>query len=87
MIYQTKEEMPKALGANLRTVRFAANISQQTAADRSGISLEGRVMSVRSRGRDFIRVVYRPSAGQSGKGGGNHYLNEIQLPGAGPHRG
>lgn len=40
MIYQTKAEMLKALGENLRAARLAANISQQTAADRSGISLK-----------------------------------------------
>ena len=40
MIYRTKEEMLKVLGENLRAQRLAANISQQTAADRSGVSLK-----------------------------------------------
>lgn len=40
MVYQTKEEMMRALGANLRASRLADNITQQVAADRSGISLK-----------------------------------------------
>lgn len=40
MIYKTTSEMLLILGANLKALRLALNISQQTAADRSGISLK-----------------------------------------------
>ena len=40
MVYQTREEMLKVLGENLRSSRLAENLSQQTVADRSGISLK-----------------------------------------------
>jgi len=40
MIYQTREEMLKVLGENLRSARLAENLSQQTVAERSGISLK-----------------------------------------------
>ena len=40
MVYRTREEMLKVLGANLRASRLALNISQQTAADQCGISLK-----------------------------------------------
>ena len=40
MVYQTKDEMLKVLGENLRASRLADNLSQQTAAERSGISLK-----------------------------------------------
>jgi transcriptional regulator with XRE-family HTH domain len=40
MIYQTREEMLKVLGENLKSSRLAENLSQQTVADRSGISLK-----------------------------------------------
>lgn len=40
MLYQTKEEMLKMMGDGLKAVRLSLNISQQTAADRSGISLK-----------------------------------------------
>ena len=40
MIYLTKEEMLVALGRNLRETRLQLNLSQQTAADQSGISLK-----------------------------------------------
>ena len=40
MVYQTKEEMMQVLGANLRASRLAENITQQVAAERSGISLK-----------------------------------------------
>ena len=40
MIYKTTSEMLLILGANLKALRLAMNISQQTAADRSGISLK-----------------------------------------------
>lgn len=40
MIYLTKEEMLIALGRNLRETRLQLNLSQQTAADQSGISLK-----------------------------------------------
>ena len=40
MIYSTPVEMLQTLGANLREVRLRMNISQQVAADRSGISLK-----------------------------------------------
>ena len=40
MIYLTKDEMLKALGQNLKAARLALNISQQAAADQSGISLK-----------------------------------------------
>lgn len=40
MIYQTKEEMLKTLGSNIRALRLSYNISQQAAAERSGISLK-----------------------------------------------
>ena len=40
MVYRTREELLKDLGANLRASRLALNISQQTAADQCGISLK-----------------------------------------------
>lgn len=40
MVFRSREEMLKALGASLRDSRLAMNISQQEAADRSGISLK-----------------------------------------------
>ena len=40
MIYATPEEMLATLGTNLKEVRLSLNISQQVAADRSGISLK-----------------------------------------------
>ena len=40
MIYSTPVEMLQTLGANLREVRLRMNISQQVAAERSGISLK-----------------------------------------------
>lgn len=40
MVYQTKDEMLKVLGENLKASRLADNLSQQTAAERSGISLK-----------------------------------------------
>jgi len=39
MIYQTKEEMLRTLGESVRAARLAMNLSQQTVADRSGVSL------------------------------------------------
>lgn len=39
MIYQTKEEMLRTLGEGVREARLAMNLSQQTAAERSGVSL------------------------------------------------
>ena len=40
MLYQTTGEMMQVLGANLKAARLADNITQQEAADRSGISLK-----------------------------------------------
>ena len=40
MVYRTRDEMLKVLGENLRASRLADNLSQQTAAERSGISLK-----------------------------------------------
>ena len=40
MVYKTREEMLKTLGSNLRALRLADNLSQQTLAERSGISLK-----------------------------------------------
>lgn len=40
MQYQTKDEMLKMMGEGLKAVRLSMNISQQTAAERSGISLK-----------------------------------------------
>ena len=40
MIYRTREEMLRVLGENLKASRLAANLSQQVAAERSGISLK-----------------------------------------------
>ena len=40
MVYRTREEMLKVLGENLKASRLADNLSQQTAAERSGISLK-----------------------------------------------
>ena len=40
MVYSTPAEMLQTLGTNLREVRLRLNISQQVAADRSGISLK-----------------------------------------------
>lgn len=40
MVYRTRDEMLKILGENLRASRLADNLSQQTAAERSGISLK-----------------------------------------------
>ena len=39
MIYQTKAEMLAALGVSVRAARLAANLSLETVAARSGISL------------------------------------------------
>ena len=40
MVYRTRDEMLKVLGENLRASRLADNLSQKTAAERSGISLK-----------------------------------------------
>lgn len=40
MVYRTRDEMLKVLGESLRASRLADNLSQQTAAERSGISLK-----------------------------------------------
>ena len=40
MVYRTRDEMLKVLGVNLKAVRLADNITQQVAAERSGISLK-----------------------------------------------
>ena len=40
MVYRTRDEMLKVLGENLKASRLADNLSQQVAADRSGISLK-----------------------------------------------
>jgi transcriptional regulator with XRE-family HTH domain len=40
MLYETNMEMLASLGHSLREARLADNISQQVAADRSGISLK-----------------------------------------------
>ena len=40
MIYSTSAEMLQTLGTNLKEVRLRMNISQQIAAERSGISLK-----------------------------------------------
>ncbi len=40
MIYRTNKEMLELLGSNLRAARLADNITQQMAAERSGISLK-----------------------------------------------
>lgn len=40
MVYRTKEELMQVLGANLKAARLADNITQQMAAERSGISLK-----------------------------------------------
>ena len=40
MIYSTPAEMLQTLGTNLKEVRLRMNISQQVAAERSGISLK-----------------------------------------------
>ena len=40
MVYRTIDEMLKVLGENLRASRLADNLSQQTASERSGISLK-----------------------------------------------
>lgn len=39
MLYQTRNEMLAALGASIRAARLAANLSLETTAARSGISL------------------------------------------------
>ena len=39
MIYQTRKEMLSTLGASMRAARLAANLSLETTAARSGISL------------------------------------------------
>lgn len=39
MIYQTRSEMLATLGASVRAARLAANLSRETLAARSGISL------------------------------------------------
>lgn len=39
MIYQTRDEMLATLGASMRAARLAANLSLETVAARSGISL------------------------------------------------
>ena len=40
MVYRTRDEMLKVLGEDLRASRLADNLSQKTAAERSGISLK-----------------------------------------------
>ena len=40
MVYSTPSEMLQMLGTSLKEVRLRMNISQQVAADRSGISLK-----------------------------------------------
>ena len=40
MVYRTRDEMLKVLGENLKASRLADNLSQKTAAERSGISLK-----------------------------------------------
>ena len=40
MVYRTKKEILKVLGENLKASRLALNISQQRAAEQSGISLK-----------------------------------------------
>lgn len=40
MVYSTPSEMLVMMGTNLKEVRLRMNISQQVAADRSGISLK-----------------------------------------------
>lgn len=40
MIYSTPDEMLQTLGTSLKEVRLRMNISQQMAAERSGISLK-----------------------------------------------
>lgn len=40
MVYQTRDEMLKVLGENLKASRLAENLSQQVVAERSGISLK-----------------------------------------------
>ena len=40
MVYRTKEELMQVLGANLKAARLADNITQQMAAERSGVSLK-----------------------------------------------
>jgi len=39
MIYQTRIEMLKTLGESVRSARLAANLSLETLAERSGISI------------------------------------------------
>jgi len=39
MIYQTREEMLRTLGASVRAARLAMNLSQEVAAERSGVSM------------------------------------------------
>ena len=40
MVYNTSAEMLQTLGTNLKEVRLRMNISQQVAAERSGLSLK-----------------------------------------------
>ena len=40
MVYQTRAEMLQVLGASLKACRLADNITQQMAAERSGVSLK-----------------------------------------------
>ena len=40
MVYRTKEEMMRVLGDNLRALRIAVGLSQQEAAESSGISVK-----------------------------------------------
>jgi len=39
MVYQTRAEMLQTLGASIRAARLAANLSQDEAAKRSGVSM------------------------------------------------
>ncbi len=39
MLYQTRQELLETLGASVRAARLAANLSLETVAERSGISL------------------------------------------------
>ena len=39
MIYQTRQELLETLGASIRAARLAANLSLETTAERSGVSV------------------------------------------------
>jgi transcriptional regulator with XRE-family HTH domain len=57
MIFLTREEWMKRLGENLRARRLRANLSQQTLAERSGLSLNAVKNMESGRGASVFSLV------------------------------